>query len=151
MFETVYRRGLVLPRVSAGGLLLAFALAAVLATAVGVSAWSFARASGASPAQVAALRHAAYEQGLQAGSRQATTSAVAHARTVALASGRKLGYRRGLKAGFARGKARRACAGNLVNPAGTEVVLVPDWLAGAGREGVTEADRFLVGGLLQVE
>jgi hypothetical protein len=105
VFETVYRRGLVLPRVSAGGLLLAFALAAVLATAVGVSAWSFARASGQSPAQVAALRHAAYEQGVQVGSRQATASAVAHARTVALASGRKLGYRRGLKVGFARGKA----------------------------------------------
>jgi hypothetical protein len=42
-------------------------------------------------------------------------------------------------------------AGDLVDPAGTEVVLVPDWLAGAGREGVAEADRLLAGGLLQAK
>lgn len=105
MSESVYRRGLALPRVSVAGLLLAFALAAVLATVVGVTAWSMGRSQGPTAAQISAGNRDAYARGLAAGRAQASTAAVAKARSSALLAGRKRGYDHGLAVGFKRGRA----------------------------------------------
>jgi hypothetical protein len=96
MLSTVKRGEAGLPRVSVAGLVLAFMLAAALATAVGVAAWSLGQREMLTPDALAHIRTAAYADGLRAG--------VAQGRKAGLRAGHRAGYRDGVRAGLASGR-----------------------------------------------
>ena len=89
-----------LSKFSAAGFLLAMALAAALATAVGVAAWTL-RSSQAPPAdEVARLQSVAYAHGRAVG----YAAGRLHGRKVGYALGHRRGYRAGFRAGVHRGE-----------------------------------------------
>ena len=99
MFDSLHRTSPVsLPRLSLAGILLAFVLAAVLATFVGVGAWSLGTSSGPSTSDLAAARSSAYAQGLNAGLDRGAVQ-TAKARNAAYKAGRQHGYKAGLRKG----------------------------------------------------
>jgi hypothetical protein len=91
-------------RLSIAGVVLWLSLSAVLATAIGVAAWSAGHATGTrySPAVVRRLQGQAYVRGLTAGSERAGHAGNARARIDAL---RKKSYERGYTAGYRAGQA----------------------------------------------
>jgi hypothetical protein len=91
-------------RLSVAGVVLWLSLSAVLATVVGVAAWSAGHATGTrySPAVVRQLEGQAYVRGLAAGSERAGHAGNARARSDAL---RKKSYERGYTAGYRAGRA----------------------------------------------
>lgn len=89
--STPFRRATdALPRFSVASLVLMLVLVAIVASMVGIAAWSIT-SGGPSAADVAAARKDGYQQGFDAGTVQGK------------ADGRKQGYDRGHKAGYARG------------------------------------------------
>jgi flagellar biosynthesis/type III secretory pathway protein FliH len=88
-----------LPKISIAGLMLAFTLAAAMATAVGVAAWTVAQGGQPSAAQLHSQVTAAYDRGRTAGYKQG----IAAGREVGLTAGRKRGFKQGYKAGVKRG------------------------------------------------
>jgi hypothetical protein len=91
-------------RLSVAGVVLWLSLTALLATAVGVAAWSAGHATGTrySPALVRRLQGQAYVRGLAAGSEHAGHAGNVRSRVGAL---RKKSYERGYTAGYRAGQA----------------------------------------------
>jgi hypothetical protein len=87
-------------RISIGGLVLAFALSAAVATAVGVAAWSIAIGGQPSSRHLAALQAAAYQRGVRAGE----AHAAAKARAAGYGTATRAGFRKGYKKGLATGR-----------------------------------------------
>ncbi len=88
-----------LPRISITGLMLAFTLAAAMATAVGVAAWTVAEGSQPPASQLQQQVGAAYDRGHSAGYK----AGIAAGHKAGLTAGRKRGYKLGFKAGVKRG------------------------------------------------
>jgi hypothetical protein len=90
-------------RLSVAGVVLWLSLSALLATVVGVAAWSAGTATGTrySPAVVRQLQGQAYVRGLAAGSERASHAGNVGARIDAL---RKKSYERGYTAGYRAGQ-----------------------------------------------
>jgi hypothetical protein len=141
MSASTSQRGTVgaLPRFSVAGLMLAFALAATLATAVGVAAWSLA-ATGPPPAdELARARAVAYTRGQAVGYHAGR----ADGRHVGFLRGHRRGYRTGYRAGVRRGWRtggalgrtdgyREGYAAGLAAAAKARVKLVPPTRAAGG-------------------
>src|SRR5262245_31959678 len=91
-------------RLSVAGVVLWVSLTALLATVVGVAAWSAGHATGTrySPAVVRRLQGQAYVRGLAAGSERAGQAGTARNRVGVL---RKKSYERGYSAGYRAGQA----------------------------------------------
>jgi hypothetical protein len=91
-------------RLSVAGVVLWLSLSAVLATAVGVAAWSAGHATGTrySPDVVRRLEGQAYVRGLAAGSERASGTGSAGARVGVV---RHKSYERGYAAGYRAGRA----------------------------------------------
>ena len=105
--ETPSRGRTGISRVSIAGLMLAFALSAAVATAVGVAAWSIGSKGQQSAQHLAAMRTQAYQQGLHDGE----AKAAAGVRSKAYGSGTRVGFRKGYKKGLATGRVQGAKLG----------------------------------------
>ncbi len=90
-------------RLSVAGVLLWLSLSSVLATVVGVAAWTVGHQSGApySPASVTQLRARAYTHGLAVGAAHRPDVAAARSR---LAKTRRRSYEHGYAAGYRAGR-----------------------------------------------
>ena len=91
-------------RLSVAGVVLWLSLTALVATVVGVAAWSAGNATGTryTPAVVRQLQGQAYVRGLTAGSERASHAGNVRSRVDAL---RKKSYERGYTAGYRAGQA----------------------------------------------
>ena len=91
-------------RLSVAGVVLWLSLTALLATVVGVAAWSAGNATGTryTPAVVRRLQGQAYVRGLTAGSERSSHAGNVRGRIDAL---RKRSYERGYTAGYRAGQA----------------------------------------------
>jgi hypothetical protein len=92
-----------LPRFSLAALLLAIALAVMLATVVGLAAWSLQSGPQITDAQLLAAKQAAFDDGHAAGYKQGMAKG--------RAAGKDAGYRRGRKDGFEAGRVKGKAAG----------------------------------------
>ena len=90
-------------RLSVAGVVLWFGLSALVATAVGVGAWTLGHeaGSGYSPTAVTQLQARAYATGVAAGAEHGVGAAAARAR---LAHARRRSYERGYAAGYRAGR-----------------------------------------------
>jgi hypothetical protein len=93
-------------RLSVAAIVLWLSLAAGLATAVGVAAWSAGHAAGGpyTPSEVTQLQRQAYLRGLEAGSRHRARRHPA-ASPARLGEARRRSYERGYAAGYRAGRA----------------------------------------------
>ena len=92
-----------LPRFSLAALLLAIALALMLASVVGLAAWSLNSGPQITKQQLSAAQQAAFDDGHAAGYKQGLAKG--------RATGRDAGYKRGRKAGLEAGRVKGKAAG----------------------------------------